>query len=112
MWCFCLRRGRGPGFHLHKGTVKRTTREEHHAQHLKPGGEGPFWLLMNRMLLKHYTGVPAALYFVDGFFRGVVYPEHSKTSLSHWQSIPNPLATKGSSRISVNLSSLVKYIKY
>lgn len=75
---------------MHKGTVKRVTREdEHRAQDLKPGREGPFRLLLNSMFLESYTGVPAALRLVARFFRGVGYPEHTKNSLSHRQSIPN-----------------------
>lgn len=46
------------------------------------------------------------------FFRGAGCPEHLRTSPSHMQSIPSPLATNGSSWISANLASLVKYVKY
>lgn len=88
--------------------MKRATREdEHHAQPLEPGGESPFGVLLNSTLLAHYTGVPAARSQI--FFRGAGYPEHFKTSLSHRQSIPKPLAIEGSSQISANLASLAKY---
>lgn len=37
------------------------------------GGEGPFRLLLNSVLLECYTAVPAALHLVARFFGGAGY---------------------------------------
>lgn len=70
MQYLCLRGPKGSRLICTTGTVKRATKDEYHAQHWKPGGEGAFRLLLNSTLVKHFTGVPAALHLTAGFFRG------------------------------------------